>query len=129
MLKIKCDWETVLSNAALSSKWFEPALYKHTYPLSGVSTSPTPVITTAGAQCVDNYPDCPSLGSFYCTDTYRTWSMQNCRKYCNWCNRSKFLAYLTHSFLESCKGSYRQTAQTQIRCHIMWHLIRAYIVC
>ena len=35
------------------------------------------------------------------------------------------IRYLTHSYLET----QRQTVQTQIRCHIMWHLIRVYLVC
>ena len=39
------------------------------------------------------------------------------------------LAHLTHSYLETRKKGHRQTVQIQIRCHIMWHLIRSYIVC
>ena len=36
---------------------------------------------------------------------------------------------LTHSYLETGKrGSGQLTVQTQIRCHIMWHLIRVCIV-
>ena len=30
---------------------------------------------------------------------------------------------------ENLYKGHRRTVQTQIRCHIMWHLIRVYIVC
>ena len=44
-------------------------------------------------------------------------------------NRYDFNSILTLCRLDTLKGVLWQTVQTQIRCHIMWHLIRVYIVC
>ena len=39
--------------------------------------------------CNDTFEDCSILGQFYCSDMYKfptSWSFQNCRQYCGWCN-------------------------------------------